>query len=451
LKNLVDSGIYVLIRHHKYQTNEVSHMINQTVLPFRLEVTKDLITPHAGLALLGEFIVGLGLQDALDRELPTPGSGAGYRASEHVLPLILMLNGGGRSLEDLRQIRDDRGLREVLEMRRIPSSDAVGDWMRRSGGNGALEGLAGVNRLILKRELKQDGSDGYTLDMDATGIEAEKESALMTYKGHTGYMPMVGHLAENGLVIGDEFREGNEAPASRNLEFLKYCERQLPEGKRIKAFRADSAAYQAGVIDYCNQKGISFAIGGDLDPAVVRQIKSLGAEDWRVYQNGYIAETVHCMNKTKQAFRLIVIRRPVQGILFDEAKDSERYTVIVSNRLEAAEDVVRWYNQRGECSENRIKELKIGLGMERMPCGQFKANAVFFRIGVLAYNIGRLFVLNTLDAPWHRRQVQTLRWRLYETAGKVVFHGGAVWLKVQRGIQGLFKEIRMRTWRFAFG
>ncbi len=42
--------------------------------------------------------------------------------------------------------------------------------------------------------------EGYTLDIDATGIAAEKESAKMTYKGYTGYMPIVGHLAENGLI-----------------------------------------------------------------------------------------------------------------------------------------------------------------------------------------------------------------------------------------------------------
>lgn len=37
-----------------------------------------------------------------------------------------MLNGGGRSLEDLRQIRDDKGLCEVLGLERMPSSDATG-------------------------------------------------------------------------------------------------------------------------------------------------------------------------------------------------------------------------------------------------------------------------------------------------------------------------------------
>lgn len=87
-------------------------MVRQRVLPFKLEMTKDTITPHAGLALLGEFAVGLGLLSLVDRCLSKPGSGAGYKASEYVFLLILTLNGGGRSLEDTREIRNDEGLRE---------------------------------------------------------------------------------------------------------------------------------------------------------------------------------------------------------------------------------------------------------------------------------------------------------------------------------------------------
>jgi hypothetical protein len=86
-------------------------------------------------------------------------------------------------------------------------------------------------------------------------------------------------------------------------------------------------------------------------------------------------------------------------------------SVIATNRTERAEEVVRWYSKRGDSSENRIKDLKIGFGMERMPCGQFEANAVFFRIGALAYNVRfpdplrsfRLKVgkaLGTLSIPW---------------------------------------------------
>ena len=412
-------------------------------------MTRDLITPHAGLALLGEFAVGLGFLQSVDKYLPKPGSGAGYNPSEYIFPLILMLNGGGRSLEDTRQIKADEGVREILPLERIPSSDAFGDWLPSMGINAGLYGLEKVNRRLLKRGMKYDGIKAYTLDIDATGIEAEKESAKMTYKGFKGYMPIVGHIAENGLVLGDEFREGNVPPASGNLDFIKHCIRQMPKGKRIKALRSDSAAYQADIINYCEQEGIQFAIGADLDEAVLEAIGAIPDKDWAPYKNGYIAETIHSMNKTKEAFRLIVIRRTYQSNIFAQEDVSVNYTVIATNRMESAEDVVKWYNQRGDCSENRIKELKIGFGMERMPCGQFEANATFFRIGVVAYNIFRLFILKTLSTSWHRHQVQTVRWRLYQIAGKIVFHGGQVFLKVRRGLCQLFADIRLRIWEFA--
>jgi len=420
-------------------------------------MTKDIITPHAGLALMGEFAVGLKLLKSVDSYLPKPQSGAGYKPSEYIFPLILMLNGGGRSLEDTRQIKDDEGLREVLPLKRIPSTDAIGDWLRRIGQNGGLKGLEKLNCEIIKQGMKpveslqverHDGIKGYTLDIDATGIVAEKESAKMTYKGFKGYMPIVGHIAENGLALGDEFREGNDAPAARNLEFIKHCERQMPKGK-IKALRADSAAYQADIINYCESKGIKFAIGADLDEAVLKIIRAIPDNDWSSYKSGYIADTVHSMNKTKEAFRLIVIRRPYQRNIFSEQDTSVKYTVIATNRIESSEQVIKWYNQRGDCSENRIKELKIGFGMERMPCGQFEANAVFFRIGILAYNLFRLFILKTLATSWHKHQVQTVRWRLYQTAGKVIFHGGQVFLKVRRDFRQLFAGIRLRIWEFS--
>ena len=84
-----------------------------------------------------------------------------------------------------------------------------------------------------------------------------------------------------------------------------------------------------------------------------------------------------------------------------------------------------------------------------MPCGQYRANAVFFRIGVLAYNLYRMFVLKALDRNWHRHQVQTVRWRLYASAGKIVFHGGEVFLKVRSSVCQLFQDIRLRIWEFA--
>jgi hypothetical protein len=120
---------------------------------------------------------------------------------------------------------------------------------------------------------------------------AEKREAHPTYKGNRGYMPMVGHLAENGLVVHEEFRKGNEAPASRNLEFIKVCVANMPKGKRIARLRADAATYQATVINYCERKGIRYAIGAKQDAAVKAVIATIPETDWQPYRDGEIAST----------------------------------------------------------------------------------------------------------------------------------------------------------------
>ncbi len=340
-------------------------MIDQTILPFKLDTTRDSITAQAGLVLFGEFVLGLNFEHLCMRHLPAPGSAAGYSPLAFVFPLQLLFNGGGHCLEDLRMIERDSALREALGLNEIPSTDAVGDWLRRMGSGAGLRGLERINQRVVARELAQEAGTDYTLDTDATIIEAEKRSAQMTYKGMKGYSPLVSHLAENGLVLDAEFREGNASPQSGNLVALKRCGGRLSRlsggKKRIKYFRSDSAAYQAELLDWCEDQGIQYAVGADLDSAVRENIASLPASAWRAIDGGQLAETVHSMNASRHSFRLIVVKRPMQGHLFGEA--AEHFTVIASNRGEDAETVLTWYNQRGDQSENRLKELKSGKGV----------------------------------------------------------------------------------------
>jgi len=51
------------------------------------------------------------------------------------------------------------------------------------------------------------------------------------------------------------------------------------------------------VINYCHDKGIAYAIGGDPDAAVKKAKQAIKEDEWRPYQNGFIGETIHCMNK----------------------------------------------------------------------------------------------------------------------------------------------------------
>lgn len=423
-------------------------MKTQSVLPFKLEATEERITSHSGLALFGEFLHALGLPDFIDGKLPGPGSATGYKPHEFVIPLLLSIHGGGTSLEDLRMIRRDIPLQQLLGISGVPSSDAFGDWLLRMGERaGAILGMREVHKRIVRRMLNRHQRSEFTLDIDAFLIECEKREAEMSYKGKKGYMPIVGHLAELGMIIGYEFRKGNVSPGARNLEFTKKCLANMPKNKRITAFRADSASYQAELFNFLEQENIQFAIGGRLDISVKNQIDLLHESKWRPYQNGHITEIVHCMEHTHKAFRLILIRRPIQPSLPDMEENEdpyERYRAIATNRSESAEQVVDWYNQRGDTSENRIRDLKSGFHMDSMPCGKFAANKLYFSIGVLAHNLHVFFRDHVLPQEWKGCRIQTIRWRFYQIAGKVVTHARDLILKVADWAFELFREVRSR-------
>lgn len=435
-------------------------MIQQTVFPFKLEITKENLTAHGGLALMAEFNHGIGIRRLVDKNLPAPGSNRGFKPSLFVDTLVLMLQGGGRSLEDIRELEYEEGLMKLIRSDTVPDPDTAGDWLRRMGdkdnGQAGLNGLDVVRDKLNHRILRRDGIKNYTLDADATEIVGEKYDALYTYKGNKGYMPMLGFLYEAGLCIYDDFRDGNVAPAYGQKGFYIRCKDRMPEGKRIGYYRADSASYQADLINELEADKVKFGITASLDRAVKSLIKSIREEEWIEPEKGYgykVSDTVHTMSRTKDAFRLVIKRTSRQQGLFDNEGDGYMYHAIATNWSEEEKDaneILKWHNQRGE-AENFNKEVKIGFGMERMPCGQTSANAVFFRIGIIAYNLFIGFKRLSCPESWQRHTISTFRWKMVQIAGRIIRHAGQTILKLAISIKKLelLKGVRKKTYEFS--
>ena len=430
-------------------------MIRKTVFGFKMERTDEALTAHGGLALMAEYSHRVGLAAFADRFLPRPGSNRGYAPSVFVESLILMMQGGGRHLEDLRMLEQERGLMALLGITLIPDPDTTGDWLRRMGDAG-LMGLGQVRDALNERILKQDGLTEYTLDADATGVIAEKRDAQWTYKGTQGYMPMLGFLFETPVCLVDEFREGNDPPQARQKAFYESCKAKMPAGKRIARYRADSASYQADLINQLEADGVTWVITADQDCAVKRLIQGIPEAEWKAPKAGcgyWIAESIHTMNRTEKAFRLIIKREEHRNPdLFDQSR--YRYHVVASNwpmEKKHAFEILAWHNQRGH-AENFNKELKIGFGLEQMPCGQFGANAIFFRIGVIAYNLFIGFKLNVCPKMCQSETIGTFRWRLIQVAGRIVRHAGRMILRLSVDAQRFvtLEEIRCRSVALSF-
>jgi hypothetical protein len=424
----------------------IRRSVTQESLDFQLESTSDTITSRAGLVLFQEAALALGVKKYIQEHLPGPGSNRGFKPHEYVLPLVMMLCGGGRALEDIREIQTDDGLRQLCRYDRLPGADAIGDWLRKPGN---LKGLKQVNRHLVRGVIARSDQTDFTLDVDATFIETEKQCARMTYKGFRGFAALLSFIAELDLCVACDYRQGS-VPAGVGIEeqLVASCKLLKNEGRRLKYFRSDSAGYIADVINTCQELGVTFTITADQDAAVktiLRQVSRQGGWTRLFNEEGERTDreykrAIHCMEKTK-AFTLIIQRWPnPKPDMFQP--ESYCYYVIATNDGERNPKEIIWFhNGRGK-AENYNKEIKSGFGMDYAPCGQLQADATYFELGILSHNLTTAVKRLVLGGAWVTRTIASLRWQLIQIAGKVVRHGRRLILRVQERHYDLLCSIR---------
>ena len=162
------------------------------------------------------------------------------------------------------------------------------------------------------------------------------------------------------------------------------------------------------------------------------------------------------MQNADNAFRVIVIKKDITPILptiqeyvSDEVmlryKDEIYYCIATNDNDLTPEEIVKLHRQRGQDSENRIKELKNGFNMSYLPTSSFNANAFYFSFGVVTYNLFLLFK-NILDKSLQKHTVKTIRYKIYNIASKVISHARETILKLDEAYVKLFGKIRQRAY-----
>lgn len=421
-------------------TNEVLLMIRQRAISVKVEATDAAVTNFPGVVPLAGLAEQFGVFEDLEQFLPGKERKRGFSNSQAVFDLMCIPLSGGACIEDLDQLRADRGLERLLG-RSVMSSRAAHDFLRRIR-YGGLDGLAQVQRNLLKQAAKRTDTTTVTLDCDASLFISSGKNARMSYKGERGYMPMLAFWEELGMVVHDDFRNGNASPGGDALAFLKETLAQLPSTVEHVDVRSDSAWYQAGVMDFCEEKGYGFGLGADRDEAVKQAMMTCAEEDWQrinvpadlhdeePYVREWACETVHTLNGSAHSYRLIVIRK--ERLQDDLEYGPYTYHAIITNMNRPLEEQIAWYRKRGQC-ENQIKELKWDFETRVLPSGDFFVNALYLRIMTLAYNLFTALKLISLPPSHKRLRLKTLIFRLLGIPALVVRHARRLRLKLPRG------------------
>jgi hypothetical protein len=441
----------------------------QGILPYVLESTqRDDVTARAGLPLVVETMRALGVDEVARTLLPKPERERRFTTEQKLEALVTLIAAGGERVEDVRVLGEDKGLEALLQSP-FPSPDVLLDWLLSfhdpacwqgrppdkkawvAPESDALRALDAVNRDLVLHGADPAATEA-TIDHDGTIIEAHKRDATTAYEGTRGYQPLVAVWSEQQLIVADEFRDGNVSGGEDPLTSVQRAFANLPPQVAVRRFRADSAAYYTPLLKYLVTEQIGFAISADMSEqlhaccAAVPE-KSWSALDMREREQVDVTEvefTPGDWPKKARPLRYVALRfTPRQTELFEQK--GLRYHAVVSNRedLDAA-GIVRWHRGKAGTIEQVHRAMKDELGAGVLPCALFGANAAWFRINALTFNVLTVLKRRALPERYHDVRPKRLRYEIFTVPGQIALHQSRLSVRVPVGDQRLGEIIDAR-------
>lgn len=367
----------------------------------------------------------------------------------------------------------------MQEANRIPGTAFI------PAPNEALIALTRLNQTMIAFAQKHQPVTTATLDQDATLAQTNKRSALYCYKHFKAYQPFNTYWSEQNLLLHSEFRDGNVPASFEQLRLLKEALVVLPEGVNKVMLRSDSAAHQKELLQYC-AKGenerfgvIEFAIAADVNPSFKEAVRQVEEDHWfPIYsydEEGNAIKTTQewaevgfvpsWAGRSKKApdYRYIGIRERLRvnptllGMEEPEQQTLPFQTLkmrttdyklfgIVTNRTIDGNALINWHRKRCGDSEKVHSIEKTDLAGGQFPSAKFGANAAWWHIMVLAFNLVSLMQKLVLPKSLASTRMKGLRFHLINIAGRVVSHARKLAVKVSEDptVIGLLQSIRKK-------
>ncbi len=245
------------------------------------------------------------------------------------------------------------------------------------------------------------------------------------------------------------------------LPLIRRAFASLPATVTTFYFRADTACYDARTLKWLADPArpggppgpIGFTVGADLTEDLRQVCAAVPEAHWQVVEDRP-DETVHCTDveftpgdwpKTAWPLRYVALRiQKKQGQLFASGADT-KYLAVVSNRWELTPAaLLRWHWQKAGTIELVHDITKNELGAAVPPCGRFGANAAWYRLSLLTYNVLSALKSLALPASLSAARPKRLRFTVFTLAGRIVAHAGRVWLRLSTAAERLAGVIAAR-------
>ena len=417
------------------------------------------LTSNAGLALVGQYLKRLGINQRIDPKFPISGKGI---ANSDILKSYLGLLVQGKSdFDAIEAFRSDAFFSRALGIGCAPSSPTLrqrmdthsADWFELVGElNFALlsgkYGGAAVDFGALPCGYMPVDWDTFVMDNSGT----KKEDVGRTYQGVDGYTPSATYLGSLGYCLELALRPGVQHSA-RETELN--LERVLPMACRLTSlpllFRADSGLCSLKIQQEMTAQAaalnreIAFIIKWNPRSAPIESMAGQRVADagtvWTQLREGKreciwsemleLKEVGSAANPARRIYRLTERTLDKVGqvmLMAHYTLDGWTTTLPVAAFDESA--VIALYCDHAT-HEQFHSEFKTDMDLQRLPSGKFDTNYLVCALAAVAMNILRLMGQGALlgkDAPVRhtakRRRIKTVMQELMYKAGRMIKHAG---------------------------
>jgi hypothetical protein len=392
----------------------------------KLEFRGAKVTTDAGLLAVRELDEVLGLTDMATCML----SEARASNRRHDLAGLFRQSvyarlAGYEDVNDQEALSRDPAMRAVIGRRALEGNAASSATVSRFeteilASEDNLEALAAINDAWVARAIRVTKGKKVILDMDSSESPVHGNQEGSAYNGHfcsRCYHPLF-VFNQHGDCEGTVLRPGNVHSADGWRGLLEPIVDKYNNTDKKLYYRGDAAFASPDIYGYLEEKGILYAIRLKGNRRLEEHIEHLLARPVgrppkkpRVFYH----EFTYRAGSWKKSRRVVAKVEWHQGELF------ARVGFIVTNLSKSAKNVVRFYNQRGNC-ERFIKEGKYALSWTRLSCSRFISNQVRLALFVLAYNLGnflRRFALPKEVSAWSLRSIQL---KLVKIGARVISH-----------------------------
>jgi len=167
-----------------------------------------------------------------------------------------------------------------------------------------------------------------------------------------------------------------------------------------------------------------------MSPALRQEVEKVAEKEWRTIQteaDGTLRQWAEVPftpgepgeKKDSQPLRYVGLRllKP-QGVLFADGSDRHHHAV-VTNLDWAGARLLKWHREKAGTVEHVHDEVKNALGGGHMPSQHFNANAAWFKLALMSYNI--VSAMRRLCLEPEERTVRLKKFRLLvlDVAGRM--------------------------------